>query len=50
MDARRNEGRHAESVMALSGQRVADGAEPRTACTGTVMNLLGALKPDALAA
>ena len=50
MDARRNEGRHAESVMALSGQRVADGAEPRTACTGTVMNLLGALNPDALAA
>ncbi len=31
LDARRNEGCHAESVMALSGQRIADGAEPRTA-------------------
>ena len=49
MDALRNGGALPRNILAVSGQRLAAGASPRTACTGTAMRFLGKLPAAVLA-
>ena len=50
MDVFRNCGERPRNIMAVSGQRVAEGAEPNAACSGTVMRFLASLAAGRLAA
>jgi len=50
MDVFRNCGGRPRNIMAVSGQRVAEGAEPNAACSGTVMRFLESLAAERLAA
>ena len=49
MDVRRNGGALPRNILEVSGQRVAPGASPRAACTGTAMRLLKKLPAAVLA-